>query len=86
MVAISYFHKRIDKRWRTPMAEVNSPVNRKGSKVGSNQPMSPGARTNPSRGGGPQTDSVPPPQASHGGASRHSTEEPGTTKVVGPED
>ena len=64
--------------------EIESPVTRKGSKVGSNQPMSPGARSNPSRGGGPQTDSVPP-QSSHGGTSRHS-EEPAAVKVVGPED
>ena len=69
------------------MAEVQSPVTRKGSKVGSNQPMSPGARTNPSRGSGPQTDSIPP-QSPHGGASKHS-ESPipaATTTVVGPED
>ena len=30
--------------------EVRSPVCRPGSKVGSGQPMSPGARSNPSRG------------------------------------
>jgi hypothetical protein len=69
------------------MADVESPVSRKGSKVGSGQPMSPGARSSPSRGGGPQTDSIPP-QPSHGGASRHS-EDPlpsATTTVVGPEE
>jgi hypothetical protein len=69
------------------MAEIESPVTRKGSKVGSNQPMSPGARSNPSRGSGPQADSVPP-QSSHVGTSRHS-EPPlpsSTTTVVGPED
>ena len=49
--------------------EVNSPVSRKGSKVGSNQPMSPGARSDPGRG---RTDSVPA-QPTH--TSRH-TEEP----------
>jgi hypothetical protein len=69
------------------MAEVESPVSRKGSKVGSGQPLSPGARSNPSRGTGPQTDSVPP-QSTHGGTSRHS-EPPlsgSTTTVIGPED
>ena len=40
--------------------EVRSPVCRPGSKVGSGQPLSPGARSSPSRGAGPQTDSVPP--------------------------
>jgi hypothetical protein len=30
--------------------EVCSPVSRPGSKVGSGQPLSPGARSNPSRG------------------------------------
>jgi hypothetical protein len=67
------------------MAEVESPVTRKGSKVGSGQPMSPGARSNPSRGSGPQTDSVPP-QSSH--TSRHN-EPPlpsSTSVVVGPEE
>jgi hypothetical protein len=37
-----------------PIQEVCSPVTRKGSKVASGQPMSPGARSNPSKG-----DSVP---------------------------
>lgn len=66
--------------------EVKSPVSRPGSKVGSNQPMSPGARSNPSRGGGAQTDSIPT-QSPHGRVSRHS-EDPlltATTTVVGPE-
>jgi hypothetical protein len=62
--------------------EVVSPVTRKGSKVGSNQPLSPGARSSPSRG--VSADSIPA-QNPHGGASRHSTEEPSTTKIVGPE-
>jgi hypothetical protein len=52
------------------MAEVQSPVSRPGSKVGSNQPMSPGARSNPSLGAGPQTDSVPPQPSTS--TSRHS--------------
>ena len=43
--------------------EVQSPVTRKGSKVGSGQPLSPGARSNPSRGPVSQ-DSVPPQPSS----------------------
>ena len=65
--------------------EVCSPVSIKGSKVGSGQPMSPGARSNPSRGSGPTTDSIPP-QSPHGGASRHSEEPSGSMEVIGPED
>jgi hypothetical protein len=53
------------------MAEVESPVTRKGSKVGSGQPLGPGSRSGPSRGSDPQADSVPP-QASHT-TSRHSS-------------
>lgn len=67
------------------MAEVQSPVSRRGSKVGSNQPLSPGARSDPGRAEGPKFDSVPP-QQSH--VSRHAEPPlPGaTTNVVGPED
>jgi hypothetical protein len=59
--------------------EVQSPVSVKGSKVGSRAPLSPGARSNPSRG---RTDSssVRPSY----GTSRHS-EEPGELKITGPE-
>jgi hypothetical protein len=67
--------------------EVESPVTRKGSKVGSNQAKSPGAFSKPSRGPGPHTDNIPP-QPSHGGTSRYS-EPPipsSTTTVIGPED
>ena len=60
--------------------EVNSPVNRKGSKVGSGQPLSPGARTNPSCG---RTDPISA-QPSHG-ASRRSAE-PGELKITSPEE
>jgi hypothetical protein len=65
--------------------EVQSPVSRKGSKVGSNQPLSPGARSDPGRAEGPRFDSDPsqPPHT-----SRHA-EPPlpaATTTVVGPED
>ena len=68
--------------------EVQSPVSRKRSKVGSGQPMSPGARSSPSRNEGPQFDSVPP-QPARGGTSRHSEKPPlpaATTTVIGPED
>ena len=71
--------------------EVESPVTRKGSKEGSGQPLSPGARSNPSRGAGAQTDSIPP-QPTHGGGGgvRSHAEEPplpsAATTVVGPED
>jgi hypothetical protein len=63
--------------------EVRSPVSRPGSKVGSGQPLSPGARSNPSRGSGPQADSVPsqPPRT-----SRHSEEPAASMEVIGPED
>jgi hypothetical protein len=62
------------------MAETESPVTRKGSKVGSGQPLSPGARSNPSRG---RTDSISA-RPSYG-ASRHSAE-PGEVKIIGPEE
>ena len=65
--------------------EVCSPVTRKGSKVGSGQPLSPGARSMP--GGG---DSVPPQSTHRGGTvSRGAEPEPPlreTTRVTGPED
>ena len=63
-----------------PEQEVRSPVCRPGSKVGSGQPMSPGARSNPSRG---RTDSIPA-RPSYG-ASRHGAE-PGEVKITGPEE
>ena len=62
--------------------EICSPVSIKGSKVGSGQPMSPGARSSPSRGPVSQ-DSVPPQPSSS--TSRH-FEEPATTVIVGPEE
>jgi hypothetical protein len=67
--------------------EVRSPVCRPGSKVGSGPPLSPGARSSPSRGSGPQSDSIPPQPSNV--TSRHSEEPPlssATTTVVGPED
>ena len=47
------------------------------------RPLSPGARSSPSRSSGPQVDSIPP-QPSHGGASRHSEEPSGSMEVIGP--
>jgi hypothetical protein len=63
-----------------PEQEVCSPVSRPGSKVGSGQPMSPGARSNPSRG---RSDSIS--AWSSYGASGHSAE-PGELKIAGPEE
>jgi hypothetical protein len=63
------------------ISEVNSPVQRKGSKVGSGQPLSPGARSNPSRG--ETMDSVPP-QPTHGRVGHSSGEEGSTVTIVGP--
>jgi hypothetical protein len=57
--------------------EVRSPVCRPGSKVGSGQPLSPGARSNPS-GGRTYSTSARPSY----GASRHSAE-PGEVKIIG---
>ena len=69
------------------ITEVCSPVSRKGSKVGSGQPLSPGARSDPGRVEGPRFDSVPP-QPSHARASMHQEDPiPGSTPVtIGPED
>jgi hypothetical protein len=64
--------------------EVVSSITRKGSKVGSGQPISPGARTNPSRG--PVSQDSVPSQPSHGGTSRHSEEPSASMTVVGPEE
>jgi hypothetical protein len=62
--------------------EICSPVSIKGSKVGSGQPMSPGARSSPSRGSVSQDSAPLQPSSS---MSRHS-EEPATTVIVGPEE
>jgi hypothetical protein len=64
-----------------PIKEICSPVSRPGSKVGSGQPLSPGARSNPSRG--PRMDSVPR-QLAHGRVSHSSGEEGSTVTIVGP--
>ena len=68
------------------ISDVASPVTRKGSKVASGQPLSPGARSNPDRAGGPKFDSVPP-QPQHRTATHEEPPIPGgTTVVTGPED
>jgi hypothetical protein len=65
--------------------EVCSPISRKGSKAGSsNLPLSPGARSNPSRA----ADSIPnQPKNTASPVKSHSSEEPeGEVKITGPGD
>ena len=65
------------------ISEVCSPVTRKGSKVG--QPLSPGARSDPGREGGPKFDTVQP-QPQHRTATHQETPVPSSTPVtIGPE-
>jgi hypothetical protein len=65
--------------------EVYSPINSKSTPKtfgpGSNQPYSPGAFSNPSRGDGGRRDSIPP---RHVRVSRNA-EEPAELRVTGPE-
>jgi hypothetical protein len=65
-----------------PEKEVQSPVSRRGSKVGSGQPLSPGARSNPSRGDAERDPASEPPQD----AARRSRSKPAgaQTTIVGP--
>ena len=63
------------------ISEVVSPISRKGSKVGSGQPLSPGARSDPGREGGPKFDSVPP-QPQHRAATHQETPVPSSTPIV----
>jgi hypothetical protein len=74
-----------------PEREVNSPVNTRNtmSKLSSNRPLSPGARSNPGRVEGPKFDAVPTSQLRTTRAAHQ--EEPAipagaTTQVTGPED
>jgi hypothetical protein len=62
--------------------EICSPVSRKGSKVGSGQPMSPGARSAP---GKRETDSVPP-QPSGVRSTMSEEPAPSSVRVTGPEE
>jgi hypothetical protein len=67
-----------------PEKEVCSPVTRRGSKVGSGQPKSPGALSSPNRAGGAQFDSVPA-QPSHASVRLSSNaQEPAEVTIVGP--
>ena len=64
--------------------DVCSPVSRPGSKVGSNQPKSPGGKSSPSRAGDARFDSFPP-QPSHARVSLSSNaQEPAEVTIVGP--
>jgi hypothetical protein len=64
------------------ISDVCSPVSRKGSKVGSGQPLSPGARSAP----GDRQDSVPP-QPQHRASTHQEQPIPGSTPVtIGPEE
>jgi hypothetical protein len=71
--------------------EVCSPVSRRGGAVGSGQPLSPGARSNPGRTDAQRDrplDASPPPRI----MKTHSEPAPGepppaaSTTIVGPED
>jgi hypothetical protein len=62
--------------------EVVSPVSRPGSKVGSGQPKSPGAFSNPSRAGGARFDGVPQP--SHARVSLGEEGQTAEVTIVGP--
>ena len=71
------------------ISEVCSPVTRKGSKVGSGQPMSPGARSAPSsRGDQTEAPSAQPELQRRDRTAVHQEPPfPGSTTVtVGPED
>jgi len=68
---------------------VNSPVNTRNtmSKLRSNQPLSPGARSDPGRAGGPRFDAGVPTSQLRATRSAHQEEPPipgSTPVVVGP--
>jgi hypothetical protein len=63
-----------------PEREVMSPISRRGSKVGSGQPLSPGARSAPSHRGDQATSHEPePPLHERGVQGADKPAEPGTT-------
>jgi len=66
-----------------PEKEVCSPVSRRGNKVGSGQPLSPGAQSATPRGD-EATDPSAPPQLSARVPLSSNAEEPATVTVVGP--
>jgi hypothetical protein len=68
------------------ISEVISPVTRRGSKVGSAQSLSPGARSDPGREGGSRFDNAQP-QPQHRTATHQETPVPSSIPVtIGPED
>jgi len=68
------------------ISEVCSPVSRPSSKVASGQPLSPGAKSNPSRGDATAAHSAPP-QTQHRTATHQEPPIPSSTPVVtGPEE
>jgi hypothetical protein len=66
-----------------PIKEVCSPISRKGSKVASGQPLSPGAKSNPSRGDQTEAPNIPP-QPSQARVSLGNKEEPASVEIIGP--
>jgi hypothetical protein len=70
------------------ISEVCSPISRKGSKVGSGQPMPPGARSDPSRGDQTEPPTAQPqPERRDRVAAHQEPPIPSSTPVVtGPED
>jgi hypothetical protein len=66
------------------ISEVCSPVTIRGSKVASGQPLSPGAKSNPSRDDVTAAHSVPSQPLRR--SSIHQEETPASLQVVGPED
>jgi hypothetical protein len=62
--------------------EVRSPISRRGSAVGSGQPLSPGARSNPGRVDAPRAAASEPPRLD----ARRSKPARAQTTIVGPED
>jgi hypothetical protein len=70
------------------ICEVVSPISRKGSKVGSGQPLSPGARSDPSRRDQAEAPSIQPePQRRDRVATHQEPPIPSSTPVtVGPGD
>jgi hypothetical protein len=65
------------------ISEVCSPITRRGGKVGSNQPLSLGAFSSPSRAGGTRFDSVPA-HPSHAGVSLGEEGQAAEITIVGP--
>jgi hypothetical protein len=66
--------------------DVVSPVSIKGSKVGSGQPMSPGARSDPSRASADSVPEQPEPKQQEADARRSKKPAPGSARVIGPEE